>query len=356
MEENAKDTPKQAALREQIENHPIWQYPPQERLSHQREWQDLYLLVLDFKKFKKTLKRRLDNVDESALLADEAQMERTRISNSNDRRTKLDALSFTLALRNAVAKYDAAPDRKFMAYFDAVYVNTLHEQVNKQANRNQGKMALNRREGALWGSFSKLCEKQGLAADEAPISFYKKAAEALHTDPESLLKLARRRAAVHTVSLDQKLSDSEDGPTFDAADPNQEDIQARLERTAEAMRTLAMFANKDMKEYPRLFFTGDVLAPMYSDRLGMSDVQYCALLEKQEDLLWERLFVRGYLEYLFEPAKPDAMRDFLKLQPTHPLQDSSVAAYKGITAAAVSYQRKKYTAMLKELMKQLKNT
>lgn len=32
MAENAKDTKKQAALREQIEHHPIWNYPPEERL------------------------------------------------------------------------------------------------------------------------------------------------------------------------------------------------------------------------------------------------------------------------------------------------------------------------------------
>ena len=30
MAENAKDTKKQAALREQIEHHPIWNYPPEE--------------------------------------------------------------------------------------------------------------------------------------------------------------------------------------------------------------------------------------------------------------------------------------------------------------------------------------
>ena len=45
MAENAKDTKKQAALREQIEHHPIWNYPPEERLQHNREWQQLYLLV-----------------------------------------------------------------------------------------------------------------------------------------------------------------------------------------------------------------------------------------------------------------------------------------------------------------------
>lgn len=38
MSENAKDTKKQAALREQIEHHPLWNYPPEERLQHDREF------------------------------------------------------------------------------------------------------------------------------------------------------------------------------------------------------------------------------------------------------------------------------------------------------------------------------
>ncbi|MCO7108268.1 hypothetical protein NIA69_02605 [Gemmiger formicilis] len=45
------------------------------------------------------------------------------------------------------------------------------------------------------------------------------------------------------------------------ADPNQENMQEHLERTTEALRAIAMFASKDVKEYPRLFFTTDVLGP-----------------------------------------------------------------------------------------------
>lgn len=51
MADYAKDSEKQTALRRQIENHPIWQYPPEERLQHNREWQSLYLLVFEFKEF-----------------------------------------------------------------------------------------------------------------------------------------------------------------------------------------------------------------------------------------------------------------------------------------------------------------
>lgn len=352
MAEYAKDTPEQAALRERIENHPIWQYPPAERLTHQREWQQLYLLVLEFKKFKQTLENRLRDVDKNAMLRDEDEMQRARYANSGERRTKLDTVSFTIALRNAVAKFDAAPGREFLAYFDAIYVNTLHKEVNKQATRNQGDVALNRREGSLWKNLCILCEKQGVNVKDMPSAFYEKAAAALDTTPETLLRIVQNASTVRTVSLDQPL-DEEGSTVFDMADPRQDDIQNRLERTTEAMRTLAMFASKDMKEYPRMFFTDDVLAPMYSGKSGMPPERYCLLLEKQEELLWERLFVLKYLHYLFEPNAPETLRMLLNLTPAHPLQDSSVAAYMNVTAAAVSYQRKKYTALLGKLLQEL---
>lgn len=119
------------------------------------------------------------------------------------------------------------------------------------------------------------------------------------------------------------------------------------------MRAIAMFASKDVKEYPRLFFTTDVLGPLCTDKPELPPERYCALLEKQEALLWEQILVKGYIHYLFEPNKPERLRALLDIAPTHPLQDSSVAAYQHVTAAAVSYQRRRYAKILQEISKQL---
>lgn len=67
MPDYQKDTPRQAALRREIETHAIWQYPPEERLQHNREWQSLYLLVFEFKNFLQKIEHRLQNTDASAL-------------------------------------------------------------------------------------------------------------------------------------------------------------------------------------------------------------------------------------------------------------------------------------------------
>lgn len=306
MPDYQKDTPRQAALRREIETHAIWQYPPEERLQHNREWQSLYLLVFEFKNFLQKIEHRLQNTDASALAQDEEAMLDARYTRRSQLRGKLDTLTFTQAMRTAVAKFDTTSGKEFLAYFDAIYSNALHENVNKQANRDQGDIGLSSREGKLWKRVLDLCDKQGLDARRLPAPFYKQLADSLG-----------------------------------------------LERTTEAMRVIALFAGKDIKDYPRLFFTTDVLGPLCAAKPTFPPERYCALLEKQEDLLWSHIFVRGYIDFLFDPAHPARLRVLPDTPLAHPLRDSSVAAYQHVTPAAVSSQRKQYTALLHKMMAQM---
>lgn len=305
MADYAKDSEKQAALRRQIEKHPIWQYPPEERLQHNREWQSLYLLVFEFKEFLQKLENRLNN-----------------------------------------AEYDTGLLKQDE--------DAMHEAMNRQSMREQGDIRLNRGEARLWKRLCELCDKQGIDPSELSDAFYDRAADILDVDADALKSIGRNAtAARRTVSLNDPGNDRDDGPGFDMADPNQENMQEHLERTTEALRAIAMFASKDVKEYPRLFFTTDVLGPLCTDKPELPPERYCALLEKQEALLWEQILVKGYIHYLFEPNKPERLRALLDIAPTHPLQDSSVAAYQHVTAAAVSYQRRRYAKILQEISKQL---
>ena len=113
MAENAKDTKKQAALREQIEHHPIWNYPPEERLQHNREWQQLYLLVFQFKEFLSKIENRLENTDTNAMLQDEDALLDARYTRRSKLRTKLDTLTFTESMCKAVSKYDVNSGKPF---------------------------------------------------------------------------------------------------------------------------------------------------------------------------------------------------------------------------------------------------
>ena len=218
MADYAKDSEKQAALRRQIENHPIWQYPPEERLQHNREWQSLYLLVFEFKEFLQKLENRLNNAgyDTGYLKQDEDAMLEARYTRRGKLRNKLDTLAFTESMRKAVARYDASSGKEFMAYFDTIYANAMHESVNKQSMREQGNVRLTRGEARLWKRLCELCEKQGIDPSELPAAFYARAAEILDVDVDALKSLVRNAtAARRTVSLNCSGDNEDDGSGFD---------------------------------------------------------------------------------------------------------------------------------------------
>lgn len=100
-------------MRRQIENHPIWQYPPEERLQHNREWQSLYLLVFERKNFCRSWKIKLNNAgyDTGYLKQDEDAMLEARYTRRGKLRNKLDTLAFTESMRKAVARYDASSEK-----------------------------------------------------------------------------------------------------------------------------------------------------------------------------------------------------------------------------------------------------
>ena len=204
MADYAKDSEKQAALRRQIEKHPIWQYPPEERLQHNREWQSLYLLVFEFKEFLQKLENRLNNTayDTGLLKQDEDAMLDARYTRRSKLRNKLDTLTFTEAMRKAVARYDASSGKEFMAYFDTIYANAMHEAMNRQSMREQGDIRLNRGEARLWKRLCELCDKQGIDPSELSDAFYDRAADILDVDADALKSIGRNAtAARRTVSL-----------------------------------------------------------------------------------------------------------------------------------------------------------
>ena len=205
MPDYQKDTPRQAALRREIETHAIWQYPPEERLQHNREWQSLYLLVFEFKNFLQKIEHRLQNTDASALAQDEEAMLDARYTRRSQLRGKLDTLTFTQAMRTAVAKFDTTSGKEFLAYFDAIYSNALHENVNKQATRDQGDIGLSSREGKLWKRVLGSVRQAGPGRPPLwPAPFDKQLADSLGLDEDALRRLIRNAtSARRTFSLNE---------------------------------------------------------------------------------------------------------------------------------------------------------
>ena len=102
-------------------------------------------------------------------------------------------------------------------------------------------------------------------------------------------------------------------------------MQERLESATEALRVIVMFASKDVTEFPRIFFTNDVIALLCDEKPAIPPERYCTVLEKKEDLLWARIFARDYMNFLFEPHKPDRLRPLLDIKPTHQPKDRTIS-------------------------------
>ena len=122
-------------------------------------------------------------------------------------------------------------------------------------------------------------------------------------DEDALRRLIRNAtSARRTFSLNEDGGDN--GPAFDMADPGQEDLQLRLERTTEAMRVIALFAGKDIKDYPRLFSPPTCWdhSALRSRLSRQSATAPC--WKSRRTCFWSHIFVRGYIDFLFDPAHP----------------------------------------------------
>lgn len=348
MEQALREDARRQELARRIEEHPLWRRPAAERLADAAQWQDLYLLVMRWKGFLQKVENRLQSRD-SALALDENELLNARYSRAGRRRSLYDSCAFAESLRAAVKGYD--PDRggSFLAYFDAIYEKDLHRAANReQGKRQEGARPLTRGETNLWKELCRLTEKLGLDARQLPPGYYATLADLLGVSREQVERLLRRCSAARWVtSLDR---DGEEEPAPEPEDPAARAELEQLELAQEAMGAIALFAERDAAEYPRLFFTNDVLAPMRAEPPQVDPASYCALLERQEALLWQRVFVRGYVEYVFQPPPaPDTLRHLLLARLCRPLRDATIAAFKGVTPAAVSYRRKRYAAAMRAL-------
>lgn len=347
------ESEQQTALRAQIEAHPIFRYPKEERLYHREEWQQLFLLVMQLKNFLSKVEKRLASTN-NVLMDDEAELEEARFSSSGKRRRKFDSVTFADALQTAVKNFDPALGKEFMAYFDAIYAQKINRSANAEAAaRQESVQRLTKDEAAIWREFSRLCEKLNYDPRELSPKFYTRMADLMGVDEKQLQRLIRKCTTTRWItSLDAEWEDP-DAPACQVADPQQGDMQDRLEHTAEVLRAItaiADYADLDRKEYPRYFFTNDVLAPMCADAPTVDPTSYCALLERSEDLLWQKIFAQNYIDFVFLPPPAlDTLRHLLAAKRQRPLQDATIADCLHVTAAAISYQRKRYTAMLQKL-------
>lgn len=334
-----------AQLQQAIEHHELLLLPQAQRLSADSLRMDLICLVMRACGFEQKLESRLEQEDAVVLLEQEIEMEQA-LYQKKGRTKKFDSLAFMTAFNSALKSYDASSGVPFLGFFYTIYSREIVKTARQQRSAvNQKEAPLTRGETRIWKELTKLCEKLGLDWDALPASYYKKIADFLGTS-ESTVRATMEKCmlARRLTSLDEPLDD--EGNTPDAADFSAEDPQTKLERMEDIFRAVTSFTDLDAKEYPRLFFTNDILSPLREKRPAVDPLTYCGLLKRVEPELWRSVFVPSYIRFLFAPPPElDSVQNLLYAKMIWPLQDASIAAYKSVSAAAISYQRKKYTAL-----------
>lgn len=349
-----KDTAEEARIRAEVEAHPLLRYPKEERLQHREEWNQFFLLVMQFRGFLAQLEWQLQRVDHSNLAEDDRKLRDARFISEEKRKNTFDSVTFGEVLRVAVKNFDRekALDKEspFLAYFETLYARQLNKNANKEAaQRNESIQRLNKDEICILRLYTEFCAKNKLDPKEFDDTFYESASKQINIPPERIKHVMLKCDSVRRyTSLDAP--EDEDVPRIDVADPNAECAPDKLEMVLEAVRAITAFADLDVQEYPRLFFTNDVLNPMCCGAPTVDATSYCALLERHEPLLWDKVLAEDYIQFVFAPPpQPDTLRHILAARQLYPLRDATIAACKKVTPAAVSYRRKKYTELMRRL-------
>lgn len=348
-------TPEQEKMRDRINGHPLLDLPAEQRNELTPLRMDFVERVMALKKFDETLQQRLNKPD-SALLADEKELREARTTRMGRLAWKYDSEAFLQSLWNALAGYDASKGGTFLAYFDRIYAYEMHRAANRQdAINDQSRVQLNDREGRMIREMRRLCEQMGYQLQDLPRRMDADLAEAMGITVDRLRELmVKADAAGRFVSMDAMIeTEAEGNATRQYADPHSEDFQRRLECMAQLVEAVRRFADLDCQEYPRLFFTNDALYPLKEKPPVIPADVYCRMLKQMEGDPWNRCFVHPYIEYTFAPPPAlDRLENLAEARLQRPLQDASIASYKGVSAPAVSYQRKRYTKALQAWLEQ----
>ena len=142
------------AIKEKIEQHPIWSLPKDERQKDKRLFLSLSELLMKYKRFYSPLETYLDKMNTSSagrLLLSE-NMYRDKILNDSSHKTAwFDGVAFAQALSNAVRNYapakkevDRQTNASFLTYFDTIYERELNKEASTMVRVSESTLLMTR--------------------------------------------------------------------------------------------------------------------------------------------------------------------------------------------------------------------
>lgn len=340
------------SLKNAINQHPLLALPAAERRKNTAAFHRFVELLMRQKKASpERLAARMDKASDRLLLTEDEDAATRALFHPRTRTACVDLCALMEAACDALDTFDAGAGVQFLTYFDRLYSQRLLRAAGEKNSISDGRLytaGLSRTDRKLIVQLNRLLENSGRTAEGLPPRLYRLYAEEMGISERRLRELLESLyKARHVDSLFVEGEEGEDD-TREVEDRAQTDAMARMEHMEAVGVALEMLARLEEKEYPRLFLTNDITRTLKEEPDSAAE---CAkVLLRSEAVLWERVFVRAYLEFvLVPPPVPDSIRNVIRarVHPDRPLQDRSIAAFKKVSPSAVSQQRKRFFAQQK---------
>lgn len=294
-----------------------------------------------------------------------------------------DGVSYMNAVQDSIRSYDADyrnEERKTKASYihllESCYTRQLNETQKEQRNIAESHAyTLSEETFRVLNVISDYlkekktgCSLENLTPeDELYEQVIQHAAKATKMKPKSIRKLMPILQKIRTESLDAPVGSEGDGTKGDlVSDPAtlQDMTQDRLEKQDLAFRFLQAVSKKPMKEYNRLLMTNVVLQPIHPEAGRRVNVpggkEYAEQLKQNSVGLYKMVFHLPYLNYIEwrESAASQQKADPARIEVLcdgYPLKDlnaKSIAEYKEVTPANVTYYSKRFAEYLEEIAEQ----
>ena len=211
-------------------------------------------------------------------------------------------------------------------------------------------------------SLEKLTQK-----DELYEQVIQYAAKATKMKPNTIRNLMPILQKIRTESLDAPAGSEGEGKIQDLlpdAATLENMTQDKLEKQDLAFRFLQAVSKKKMKEYNQLLMTNLILQPIHPKAGCVKTVpgskKYADQLKQNSAGLYKMVFHLPYLNYIEwrKPKSPQQKADPARIEVLcdgYPLKDlnaKSVAEYKEVTPANVTYYSKRFAEYLEEIAEQ----
>lgn len=309
--------------------------------------------------------------------------------NAKNKWCSFDGVSYTKAVREAIRNYNAQyrnekkqTKASFVNLLASCYAHQLNKTQQEQINIAQGKLSVSKQSIRVLTAIADFLDQkqspytletipQGSEAYQALIEYVSETTDMEMDEVRRLLPILQR---IRTGSLDGPSGGVEDGNKQELV-PNpaapQELTQDRLEKQDLAFRFLQAVSKKKMKEYNRLLMTNLILVPIHPIAGCSVYVQgkkeYTDRLKQNSAGLYKMVFHLPYLEYIewIEPSGLQQKADVLQQKanparievlcdgyPLKELNAKSIAEYKKVTPANVTYYSKRFAKYLEEIAEQ----